>query len=119
VISPYAIAKIGESAARELFLSGARFSAARAREIGLVHATGDETELDRIVAKYANDVLTAGPEAVAATKRLIADVSHKPPSQAMEQTAEAIARQRVSAEGQEGMRAFLDKRKAAWTDDLG
>jgi methylglutaconyl-CoA hydratase len=119
VISPYAIAKIGESAARELFLSGARFSAARAREIGLVHATGDEIELDRIVAKYANDVLTAGPEAVAATKRLIADVSHKPPSQAMEQTAEAIARQRVSAEGQEGMRAFLDKRKAAWTDDLG
>jgi methylglutaconyl-CoA hydratase len=119
VISPYAIAKIGQSAARELFLTGARFSAARAKEIGLIHATGEETELDRIVAKYTHDVLTAGPEAVAAAKRLIADIAHKTPSQAMEQTAEAIARQRVSAEGQEGMRAFLDKRKPAWTDDLG
>jgi methylglutaconyl-CoA hydratase len=118
VISPYAIAKIGQSAARELFLSGARFSAARAKEIGLVHATGEEAELDRMIAKYANDVLTAGPEAVAAAKRLIADVAHKTPSQAMEHTADAIARQRVSPEGQEGMRAFLDKRKPAWTDDL-
>jgi methylglutaconyl-CoA hydratase len=118
VISPYAVAKIGQSAARELFLTGARFSAARAKEIGLIHATGEEAELDRIVAKYTNDVLTAGPEAVAAAKRLIADIAHKTPSQAAEQTAEAIARQRVSAEGQEGMRAFLDKRKPAWTDDL-
>src|ERR671912_538119 len=58
VISPYAIAKIGQSAARELFLTGARFSAARAREIGLVHAIGDESELDRIVAKYVNDLAT-------------------------------------------------------------
>src|SRR6476469_5826176 len=55
VISPYAIAKIGVSAARELFLTGARFSAQRAKEIGLVHAIGDEVELDRIVAKYVND----------------------------------------------------------------
>ena len=77
VISPYVIAKIGQSAARELFLTGARFSAARAREIGLVHAIGDEAELDRIVAKYVNDILTSAPEAVAAAKRLIADVAHK------------------------------------------
>ena len=119
VISPYVIAKIGQSAARELFLTGARFSAARAREIGLVHAIGEEAELDRIVAKYVNDILTSGPEAVAAAKRLIAEVAHRPPGQALEQTADAIARQRVSPEGQEGMRAFLDKRTPAWTDELG
>src|SRR6185295_2209097 len=59
VISPYALAKIGRSAARELFLTGARFSAARAREIGLVHAVCDEQDLDRLVAKYANDLMTS------------------------------------------------------------
>src|SRR3954463_1107893 len=75
VISPYAIAKIGRSAARELFLTGARFSAERAREIGLVHAIGDEGEIDRIVGKYVNDLVTSAPQAVAAAKALIADVS--------------------------------------------
>ena len=75
VISPYALAKIGPSAARELFLTGARFSAERAKEIGLVHAVGDEQELDRMIAKYVNDLLTSAPEAVAAAKALIAHVS--------------------------------------------
>ena len=69
--------------------------------------------------QYVNDILTSGPEAVAAAKRLIAEVTHKAPGQALEQTADAIARQRVSPEGQEGMRAFLDKRMPAWTDELG
>src|SRR3954466_1801037 len=75
VISPYAIAKIGRSAARELFLTGARFSAARAKEIGLVHAVADESDLDRVVAKYVNDLRSSAPEAVAAAKRLIAEVA--------------------------------------------
>src|SRR3954470_7215518 len=64
VISPYAIAKIGRSAARELFLTGARFSAARAREIGLVHAVAEEADMDRVIAKYINDLLSSAPEAV-------------------------------------------------------
>ncbi len=119
VIGPYALAKIGQSAARELFLTGARFSAARAKEIGLVHEIGEEAELDRIVAKYVNDVLTAGPHAVAAAKRLIGQVSHRAIEDVQDLTADTIARQRVSPEGQEGLRAFLEKRKPSWTDDLG
>ena len=119
VISPFAIAKIGQSAARELFLTGARFSAARAREIGLVHAVVEESALDRTIAKYVNDLLTAGPQAVAAAKRLIAAVINRAPDDVQDLTAETIARQRVSPEGQEGLRAFLDKRTPSWTDGLG
>jgi len=115
VISPYAIAKIGRSAARELFLTGARFSAARAMEIGLVHAIGEEQELDRIVAKYVNDLVTSGPEAVAAAKRLIAGISGATHTAATEYTIDAIAERRVSKEGQEGMSAFLAKRPPSWT----
>ena len=115
VISPYAMAKIGRSAARELFLTGARFSATRAMEIGLVHAIGDEQELDRIVAKYVNDLVTSGPEAVAAAKRLIAEVSGATRTAATEYTIDAIAERRVSKEGQEGMSAFLAKRPPSWS----
>jgi methylglutaconyl-CoA hydratase len=114
VISPYTLAKIGRSAARELFLTGARFSAERAREIGLVHAVGDEAEIDRIVAKYANDVLSSAPQAVAAAKTLIADVAARHGADAGELTIEAIAERRVSSEGQDGMRAFLEKRPPSW-----
>ena len=114
VISPYAIAKIGVSAARELFLTGARFSAERAQAIGLVHAVGAEADLDRIVAKYVNDLLTSAPQAVAAAKRLIADVSEATRAAATERTIEAIAERRVSPEGQEGMGAFLAKRPPSW-----
>lgn len=119
VISPYAIAKIGQSAARELFLTGARFSAARAKEVGLVHVVVEEAALDRTIAKYVNDLLTAGPQAVAAAKRLIAAVANRAPDDVQELTVETIARQRVSPEGQEGLRAFLDKRTPSWTDNLG
>jgi len=115
VISPYAIAKIGRSAARELFLTGARFSAARAMEIGLVHAIGEEQELDRVVAKYVNDLVTSGPEAVAAAKRLIAGISGATHTAATEYTIDAIAERRVSKEGQEGMSAFLAKRPPSWS----
>jgi methylglutaconyl-CoA hydratase len=114
VISPYALAKIGRSAARELFITGARFSAARAREIGLVHAVGEDAELDRIIAKYVNDLLTSGPEAIAAAKRMIAAVSDSHDADLAELTAKTIAERRVSAEGQEGMRAFLEKRPPSW-----
>jgi methylglutaconyl-CoA hydratase len=114
VISPFALAKIGEAAARELFLTGARFSAARAREIGLVHEVTPPGGLDAAVSRYVQEVLTAGPEAVAAAKALIPNVSGRPIAEAMPITAAAIAARRVSAEGQEGLRAFLEKRKPAW-----
>jgi methylglutaconyl-CoA hydratase len=114
VISPYVIAKIGRSAARELFLTGARFSAARAKEIGLVHAVADAGELDRVVAKYVNDLLTSAPEAVAAAKRLITEVADGTRTSAAEYAIDAIAARRVSKEGQEGMGAFLAKRPPSW-----
>ena len=115
VISPFALAKIGRSAARELFLTGARFSAARAREIGLVHAIVPADELDARVAQCVREVLTSGPEAVAAAKALIPKVWSQSPREAMPIAASAIAMRRTSAEGQEGMTAFLDKRKPSWS----
>ena len=114
VISPFALAKIGRSAARELFLTGARFSAARAREIGLVHSVVLAADLDRAVHQYVQEFLAGGPEAIAAAKGLIPVVWERPSVDAMPITAEAIAQRRVSAEGQEGLRAFLEKRPAAW-----
>jgi len=114
VISPFALAKIGQAAARELFLTGARFSAARAREIGLVHEVVPAADLDVAVSRYVQELLTAGPEAVAAAKALIPTVWGRPTADAMPITAAAIAARRVSAEGQEGLRAFLDKRAASW-----
>jgi methylglutaconyl-CoA hydratase len=115
VISPFALAKIGRSAARELFLTGARFSAARAREIGLVHAVVPASELDATIDRYVTELLTAGPEAVAAAKALIPLVAAASINEAQPMTARAIAARRVSKEGQEGLRAFLEKRKPGWS----
>lgn len=115
VISPFALAKIGRSAARELFLTGARFSAARAREIGLVHAVVAAPELDAAVMRYVAELLTAGPEAVAAAKSLIPQVAGQRLEDAQPLTARAIAARRVSPEGQEGLKAFLDKRRPSWS----
>jgi methylglutaconyl-CoA hydratase len=114
VISPFALAKIGQAAARELFLTGARFSAARAKEIGLVHKVVSAVELDAAVNRYVTELLTAGPEAIAAAKALIPNVSGRPIADAMPITAAAIAARRVSTEGQEGLKAFLEKRAASW-----
>ena len=118
VISPFALAKIGRSAARELFLTGARFPAARAREIGLVHEVVPASELDTAVGRYVQELLAAGPEAIAAAKALIPKVWGQPLDAAMAVTAAAIAARRVSKEGQEGLRAFLEKRAARWSQRL-
>lgn len=115
VISPFVLAKIGRSAARELFLSGIRFSAERAREIGLVHRVVPASVLDEHVESYVREVAAAGPEAVAAAKVLIREVWGRTPEQVALTTAQAIAGRRVSDEGQEGLRAFLEKRKPAWS----
>jgi methylglutaconyl-CoA hydratase len=115
VISPFVLAKIGRGAARELFLTGARFPAARAREIGLVHVIVPEADLDAAVSRHVGELLMAGPEAVAASKRLIQQVWGQPVEEATVLTARAIAARRVSHEGQEGLRAFLEKRRPAWS----
>ena len=115
VISPFVIAKIGRSAARELFLTGARFSADRAKEIGLVHKVVPASALDQTVEQYVQELTTSGPEAIATAKALIEEVWNKPADAAREMTARAIAQRRLSAEGQEGLRAFLEKRKPRWS----
>jgi len=114
VISPFAVRKIGISAARELFLTAARFSAARARELGLVHAVAPEAGLDGLVDGYVRELLTSAPGAIAGAKQMIAAVAGKPPADVASMTAETIARHRVSDEGQDGMKAFLEKRRAPW-----
>jgi methylglutaconyl-CoA hydratase len=116
VISPYVLPKIGPSAARELFLTGMRFSAARAKEIGLVHQVVPPADLDQAVQHYVDELLSASPTGIAASKALIEQVWGHSPEQAMTRTASAIASQRVSAEGQEGLTAFLEKRKPRWAD---
>jgi methylglutaconyl-CoA hydratase len=114
MISPFVLPKIGMSAARELFLTGMRFDAARAREIGLVHAVVPEAQLDETVQRYVDEILSAAPTAVAAAKRLLPHVWGQRPEDVATLTAEAIAAQRVSEQGQEGLRAFLEKRKPGW-----
>src|SRR5262245_17719399 len=116
VISPFAIAKIGVSAARELFLTGARFSAARALTLGLVHAVVPADALDATVQQYVRELLTAAPQAIARAKALIPQVTGRAPADVRDITSRAIAEQRVSPEGQEGLRAFLEKRKPSWTN---
>ncbi len=114
VVAPYVLRKIGISAARELFLTGARFGAARAREIGLVHEVVPAAELDAAVARRIDEVLTAGPQGIAKAKALIREISGAHPEDVIGITTNAIASQRVSDEGQEGLRAFLEKRKPSW-----
>jgi methylglutaconyl-CoA hydratase len=116
VISPFALAKIGRSAARELFLTGARFPASRAREIGLVHRVVPAAELDTAVDAYITELLSSGPEAVAAAKALIPEIWPRTVEEAAPLTAAAIAARRVSKEGQEGLRAFLAKRSPPWSN---
>lgn len=114
VVSPYVVRKIGVSAARESFITGSRFDAARAREIGLVHDVVAEAELDEAVGRRLGEILASGPMAVAAAKALIRQVSGANPGDVIGITTNSIAAQRVTVEGQEGMRAFLEKRKPKW-----
>jgi methylglutaconyl-CoA hydratase len=114
VVAPYVVRKIGTSAARELFLTGARFTAARAKEIGLVHEVVPANDLDAAVTRRLSDVLAAGPKAVGLAKALIREIAGANPRDVIGLTTNTLASQRVSDEGQEGLRAFLEKRKPDW-----
>lgn len=115
VISPFVLSKIGASAARELFTTGRRFAALHAQEIGLVHTVVPAQDLEAATGAVLGECLAAGPEAVAAIKSLLMRIRGLAPEEAMLTTAEALAARRVSAEGQEGLRAFLEKRKPRWS----
>jgi len=114
LISPYVVGKIGESAARELFLTGERFEAVRAAEIGLVRAAVPAEDLDAAVEGRVSALLQSGPRAIAEAKALIREVAWRRVEDVQRYTVERISDMRVSAEGQEGMRAFLEKRKPSW-----
>jgi methylglutaconyl-CoA hydratase len=117
VISPFVIAKIGETHARALFPGGRRFDATRALRIGLVHEVVEGLgALDAGVDVAVSDVLAAGPTAARAAKAVIREVRGLPHESTRWHTARRIASQRVSAEGQEGLRAFLERRSPAWVE---
>jgi methylglutaconyl-CoA hydratase len=114
-ISPYVIAAIGPRAARRYFLTAERFDARRALGLGLVSAVVPAAALAAAANKLADILCQNSPGAMAEAKRLIADVTGRPIDAALRyETAGRIARQRASAEGREGVAAFLEKRKPNW-----
>jgi methylglutaconyl-CoA hydratase len=113
-ISPYLLRRMGEKNLREYFLTGERFSAARAAEMGLVNAVVPPDQLDASVDAKIKLVLTGGPAALAAAKELIREISSRDLDDNGPYTAAEIAKLRMSEEGQEGMNAFLTRRKPRW-----
>ncbi len=117
-ISPYVIAAIGERAARRYFVTAERFDAHRALHLGLINEVVDAEQLDQEVELLVDALLANGPEAIMAAKKLVFDVSGKPIDQdLLDHTCEVIAAIRVSDQGQEGLNAFLEKRKPLWLKD--
>jgi methylglutaconyl-CoA hydratase len=114
-IGPYLLRKIGEAACRELFLSGERISAGQAKELGLVNDAVTHVNLAARVKERVSNLLTGGPHALAVSKELLAAISEMPLSEAKNHTARVIADLRVGDEAQEGMTAFLEKRKPEWS----
>jgi methylglutaconyl-CoA hydratase len=110
VISPYVVRKIGETHARVLFVTGERFTSTLAQEIGLIHVVTKPEDLDAAVSRTVNELLSSGPQAIRACKALALNVGHLDRDSAREYTAETIATLRVSAEAQERLSAFLEKR---------
>ena len=117
VISPYVVEAIGPREARRWFATAELFDAATAHRIGLLHeVTADDAALDAAVQRQIDLLLKAGPIASASAKQLVRDVvSHSDGAKHDADNAALIAKLRVSPEGQEGLSAFLDKRKPAWT----
>lgn len=115
-ISPFVLRKIGQSQTRALFLTGERFDAVRAREIGLVHEVAAEGDLDSVVQEKVAGLLAGGPEALAATKALLRELRDADPGEATEIMARRIAELRTGEEGQEGLGAFLEKREPDWRE---
>ncbi len=115
VISPFVVQAIGERAARRFALTAERFSGKRARELGLLSECYPLADLEQQIAHWVDNLLLNSPQAMRASKDLLREVSHGAPTTAIRRYCEnAIARIRVSPEGQEGLRAFLQKRAPSW-----
>ena len=113
-IGPYLVKKIGEKACRELFLSGERISADQARDLGLVSDVVTHINLTKRVEERVSSLVTSGPNALAVSKDLLAKISFMSLEEAKDYTARVIAELRTGDEAQEGMTAFLEKRKPKW-----
>lgn len=117
-ISPYVIRAIGERVSRRYFLTAERFSAATAQRLGLVHELVAEDQLDATIDRLAQALVACSPHAVGEAKRLVRDIAGEPiEPHLVADTVRRIAEVRVSAEGREGVQAFLDKRKPSWLTD--
>jgi len=116
-ISPYVIRKIEERKAREYFLTGKRFDAETAREMGLINEVVAPASFDEAIARWQKSFLKAAPGAIKVCKELITRVSHAPISDIQDFTAETISKLRMAPEGKEGFAAFFEKRKPKWDPD--
>jgi methylglutaconyl-CoA hydratase len=113
-IAPFVVRKVGVSHARSLFLTGERFGARRAREIGLVHEVAPEADLDAAVEEKVEDLLRGGPMAQATVKGLLLRLETTEPMEQPGLTARVISELRTGEEGQEGLAAFLERREPRW-----
>jgi len=114
-IAPYVINAVGARHAKQLFMTAQVISARRARRLGLVSETVSEEEVDTQVNSFISAILKNGPKAVALSKALVNELENQDINETvMQQTSQYIAKVRVSPEGQEGLKAFLDKRPANW-----
>lgn len=118
-IAPFVIARIGAGQARRYMLTGERFDARQAERLGLVHLRCEPDRIDSCTDGMVDALISGGPAALAECKRLVREVAgHSGTAEALDRlTAEWIARLRVGAEGQEGLRAFLEKRRPGWAED--
>lgn len=117
-IGPFVLAKIGESHARAYFMSAERFGAERAQQIGLVHELAESPEAMHLACdRITKNLLQCGPNAMAAAKRLVGELKTKKQDEALEFVARCLAELRVTPEGQEGLKAFLEKRKPNWISE--
>jgi methylglutaconyl-CoA hydratase len=114
VVSPYVVRKIGPARATALFVTGSRIDAKRAHEIGLVEQLVEPSDLDAAVGRVLDAIVAGGPKAVNAAKRLVREVEGKRIDEVGDLVVKRIAEIRVSHEGQEGLRAFLEKRDPRW-----
>ncbi|HLH32051.1 MAG TPA: enoyl-CoA hydratase-related protein [Terriglobia bacterium] len=117
IISPFVLARVGPGRARELFITGERFLAPVAMNIGLIqHVVSHEPALDALVDSKISQIMTSAPSAIAAAKDLIFGVVTRTLENSLDFAAEAIARVRAGTEGQAGMQAFLDHQKPPWIE---
>lgn len=116
-ISPYVMKKCGEGNCREFFLTGERLVAEKAQKAGLVNIVADLEKIDENIEQIVHNLITSGPDAINMCKVLLRTIAELPFDKARTYTVEVIAKLRISDEGQEGMAAFLEKRRPQWAKD--